>query len=172
MLVDQGHMQLDEPLPFEWLPRARGEDPRRAITLRHVLNMSSGLELVDNAGMEYATGSGMAYWAGTSSVAGARSQGLIREPGTNWDYDFTPDAFYGSQPKWVNSGDKVILKNASGVIDATPTYTGNIKAASFQLDASVLDATANDDVSKWCKGTADIGSSGDKGTPGDKNSGC
>jgi len=87
MLVDEGKMGLDEPLPFEWLPRARGEDPRREITLRHVLNMSSGLEVVDNSGLEYATGSGMAYWAGASSVAGAISQGLIREPGTNWDYE-------------------------------------------------------------------------------------
>jgi len=88
MLVDEGRMALDEPLPFDWLPRARsGEDPRSKITLRHVLNMSSGLDTVDNGGLEYATGSGMAYWAGTSSVAGARRQALIREPGTNWDYE-------------------------------------------------------------------------------------
>jgi CubicO group peptidase (beta-lactamase class C family) len=87
MLVDQGRMGLDESMPFDWLPRARGEDPRRSITLRHLLNMSSGLEVIDNAGLEYATGSGMSYWAGASSVRQARSQGLIREPGTNWDYE-------------------------------------------------------------------------------------
>lgn len=88
MLVDEGRMALDEPLPFDWLPRARsGEDPRSEITLRHVLNMSSGLDTVDNGGLEYATGSGLAYWAGTSSVTGARRQALIREPGTNWDYE-------------------------------------------------------------------------------------
>jgi len=87
MLVDQGRLGLDEPLPFDWLPRARGEDPRREITLRHLLNMSSGLEMIDNGGMEYATGSGMSYWAGASSVNQARSQGMIREPGTNWDYE-------------------------------------------------------------------------------------
>jgi CubicO group peptidase (beta-lactamase class C family) len=49
--------------------------------------MSSGLETVDNSGLEYATGSGLAYWAGASSVVGARNRGLIREPGTNWDYE-------------------------------------------------------------------------------------
>jgi CubicO group peptidase (beta-lactamase class C family) len=87
MLVDQGRLGLDEPLPFAWLPDARGEDPRREITLRHLLNMSSGLEVIDNSGMEYATGSGMSYWAGASSVRQARSQGLIREPGSNWDYE-------------------------------------------------------------------------------------
>jgi len=62
-------------------------DPRNAITLRHLLNMSSGLDPVDNGGMEYATGSGLAYWAGASSVQGALRRALIRQPGTNWDYE-------------------------------------------------------------------------------------
>jgi CubicO group peptidase (beta-lactamase class C family) len=89
ILVDQGRMALDKPLGFDWLPGASApeNDPRSAITLRHVLNMSSGLETVDNGGLEYATGSGMAYWAGASSVRGARDRGLIREPGTNFDYE-------------------------------------------------------------------------------------
>jgi CubicO group peptidase (beta-lactamase class C family) len=89
MLVDEGELALDEPLGFEWLPRARSPetDPRNAITLRHVLNMSSGLETVDNSGMEYATGSGLAYWAGASSTRGARSRALQREPGTYFDYE-------------------------------------------------------------------------------------
>ena len=89
MLVDQGKMALDQPLGLDWLPRASApeKDPRRAITLRHLLHMSSGLETVDNGGLEYATGSGMAYWAGASSVRGALNRGLIREPGTNWDYE-------------------------------------------------------------------------------------
>lgn len=89
MLVEEGRMALDEPLGLEWLPRARSPetDPRNEITLRHVLNMSSGLETVDNRGLEYATGSGLAYWAGASSVEGALSRALFREPGTFWDYE-------------------------------------------------------------------------------------
>jgi CubicO group peptidase (beta-lactamase class C family) len=89
MLVDDGRMTLDEPLGFGWYPENRSPetDPRNEITLRHVLNMSSGLETIDNRGMEYATGSGLSYWAGASSVAGARSRALIREPGTYWDYE-------------------------------------------------------------------------------------
>jgi CubicO group peptidase (beta-lactamase class C family) len=89
MLVDQGKMALDEPLGFEWLPRVSvpEADPRNKITLRNVLNMSSGLYPVDSWGMEYATGSGLAYWAGASSVSGARNRGLIREPGSFWDYE-------------------------------------------------------------------------------------
>ena len=50
MLVDDGRMELDAPLGFEWLPEmtAPENDPRAAITLRHVLNMSSGLYPVDS----------------------------------------------------------------------------------------------------------------------------
>ena len=89
MLVDEGRMQLDQPLGFDWYPETRSPetDPRNDITLRHVLNMSSGLESIDNNRLEYATGSGLSYWAGSSSVAGARSRALIREPGTRWDYE-------------------------------------------------------------------------------------
>jgi CubicO group peptidase (beta-lactamase class C family) len=89
MLVDQGRMTLDQPLGFEWLPRAPSpeSDPRNAITLRHLLNMSSGLYPVDNQGFEYTTGSGLAYWAGVSSVQGGLRRALIRRPGTNWDYE-------------------------------------------------------------------------------------
>jgi CubicO group peptidase (beta-lactamase class C family) len=88
MMADDGKMALDEPLGLDWGPRSPGtKDPRDEITLRNVLNMSSGLRTVDNRGMEYATGSGLAYWAGASSVVGAQDRALIREPGTAWDYE-------------------------------------------------------------------------------------
>ena len=64
-----------------------GTDPRTRITLRHILNMASGLEPVDDNGLEYATGSGLSYWAGASSTIGARSRPLAREPGTAWNYE-------------------------------------------------------------------------------------
>ena len=89
ILVDRGELALDVPLDLGWLPRTResSPDPRKEITLRDLLNMSSGLYPVDNRGLEYATGSGLSYWAGASSVQGALSRALIREPGTNWDYE-------------------------------------------------------------------------------------
>jgi CubicO group peptidase (beta-lactamase class C family) len=89
ILADQGKMALDEPLGFDWQPRALSPetDPRNEITLRHVLNMSSGLYPIDNAGLEYATGSGMSYWAGASSVQGALHKAMVRKPGTVWDYE-------------------------------------------------------------------------------------
>ncbi len=89
MLVDQGKMHLDEPLGLTFLPKQSfpETDPRNDITLRHVLNMSSGLYTVDSRRMEYATGSGLAYWAGASIGNGALNRGLIRKPGTSWDYE-------------------------------------------------------------------------------------
>ncbi len=89
ILADQGKLALDEPLGIDWLPDEGDAetDPRNEITLRHVLNMSSGLYTVDNRRMEYVTGSGLAYWAGASSINGARNRGLIRKPGTHWDYE-------------------------------------------------------------------------------------
>jgi CubicO group peptidase (beta-lactamase class C family) len=89
MLADQGRMSLDEPLGLDWLPEVAADDadPRDQITLRHVLNMSSGLYPVDSFGMEYATGSGLSYWAGASSTEGAVRRGLIRTPGAFWDYE-------------------------------------------------------------------------------------
>ena len=72
MLVDQGKLSLDASLNIDWLPELLNpeQDPRHHITLRHTLNMASGLYPVDSFKMEYATGSGLAYWAGTSSVEG------------------------------------------------------------------------------------------------------
>jgi CubicO group peptidase (beta-lactamase class C family) len=89
VLVDEGRMSLDEPLGLEWLPELRSPeaDPRNRITLRNVLHMSSGLDPIDNRGLEYATGSGLGYWAGASSVRLAMERGLVREPGTYWDYE-------------------------------------------------------------------------------------
>ncbi len=89
ILVDREKMSLDGPLSLPWRPEVTGvpQDPRHRITLRHLLNMSSGLYPVDSFGMEYATGSGLAYWAGASSVHGALDRGMIREPGTFFDYE-------------------------------------------------------------------------------------
>ena len=86
--VGKGLLKLDEPLPFGWLPDVQGNapDPRRKITLRHALHMSTGLDPVDND-LGPVIGSPLSYWAGTNSADGARRRGLVREPGTSWDYE-------------------------------------------------------------------------------------
>ena len=120
MLVDDGKLSLDAPLGFGFLPEEAGApetDPRSAITLRHTLNMSSGLQTVDNDGQEYTVGSGMSYWAGASSVEGARRRALIREPGANWDYEnydtllaiYAMKRVLGSEKKYVEFPRKRLL---------------------------------------------------------------
>ena len=88
MLVDEGRLSWTALWVLSGsLTSSPETDPRNAITLRHALNMSTGLQSIDNNRMEYATGSGMSYWAGDSSIEDARERGLIREPGTRWDYE-------------------------------------------------------------------------------------
>ncbi|MEE2778004.1 MAG: serine hydrolase [Acidobacteriota bacterium] len=87
ILVAEDELELDAPLPFDdWLPTTAADDPRRQITLRDVLQMSSGLYPIDNE-RGSVTGSNLSYFAGTSSVAGALDRGLVRAPGTHWDYE-------------------------------------------------------------------------------------
>jgi len=110
--VGRGMLKLDDPLPVAWPPDELNElhmrhrtrmpmvtldpwppanrtpvaDPRRGIALRHVLNMSSGLYPLDN---QYggSIGSGLSYFGGWNSAYQAADRGLVREPGTMWDYE-------------------------------------------------------------------------------------
>jgi CubicO group peptidase (beta-lactamase class C family) len=84
----KGLVKLDDPLPVEWLP-ARADsrtDVRKGITLRHVLNMSSGLYPVDNE-WQPVRGSHLVYFGGWDGSTVPRDRGLLYEPGTVWDYE-------------------------------------------------------------------------------------
>ena len=81
MLVGDGELALDDPPPRpEW--QAPG-DPRQAITLRQLLQMSSGLQWTE----EYGPGS-LAFQMLTSPDAAAvmAAQPLESEPGTTFEY--------------------------------------------------------------------------------------
>jgi CubicO group peptidase (beta-lactamase class C family) len=84
----KGLVELDDPLPVEWLPAsdAPGPDVRKGITLRHVLNMSSGLYPVDNE-WQPVRGSHLVYFGGWDGSTVPRDRGLLYEPGTVWDYE-------------------------------------------------------------------------------------
>ncbi|GLP97836.1 serine hydrolase domain-containing protein [Paraferrimonas sedimenticola] len=87
--VDREEMSVSDSLNLDWSPEMPSPetDPRNRITLGDALQMSTGLYPVDSFNMEYANGSGLSYWAGESSAAGAVNRGLVREPGTFWDYE-------------------------------------------------------------------------------------
>lgn len=89
--VGEGKLSLDAPLPFRnWGPGrspAPDSDPRTKITLRNLLNMSSGLYPVDDTINAYVAGSPLGYFGGVSTLAGALDRGVVREQGTAWNYE-------------------------------------------------------------------------------------
>ncbi|WEK42902.1 MAG: serine hydrolase [Candidatus Sphingomonas colombiensis] len=82
LLVDDGVLKLDAPAPVpEW---QHDGDPRRAITLRQLLTMSSGLRFAE----PYNPGSDSIHMLFDSSDMGAvaAAQPLDHAPGTVWSY--------------------------------------------------------------------------------------
>jgi len=75
--VGEGLIDIDEPVNVpEW---QYFNDPRRAITWRHLLNMSSGLE---SAG----AGTGALYFGGQDVVSAVTQAPLVGTPGATWKY--------------------------------------------------------------------------------------
>jgi CubicO group peptidase (beta-lactamase class C family) len=89
LLVRDGRLALDERVDVpEW---GAADDPRRAITLRQMLNMSSGIANSDDEGG--ATDAGLGFVARMLFGDGARDMGayaaaapLAHAPGTYWAY--------------------------------------------------------------------------------------
>jgi len=83
VLVREGKLGLDSPLPVpEW---SAPDDPRRAITLRQLLHMASGLDFTES----YGNPLGDVLWMlfGTGDAAGfAARKALATAPGQGWAY--------------------------------------------------------------------------------------
>lgn len=83
ILVREGKLALDEPLAVP--ERGAADDPRRGITLRHLLRMESGLEFSES----YSNPLGDVIWMllGTGDSAGfAARKPLVARPGSRWSY--------------------------------------------------------------------------------------
>jgi len=81
-LVDAGKINLNDTSLFpEWSAQS---DPRRDISLHHLLTMTSGLEFeeVEAAGYDLTN---MVYLS-SSMAEYAKNKPLIHQPGTHWDY--------------------------------------------------------------------------------------
>ena len=77
ILVGMGKLRVDQPVPVpEW---QGADDPRRDITIEHLLHMSSGLA---SEGSDTFNG----YWGGIDTAADAAKSPLEVEPGTRWKY--------------------------------------------------------------------------------------
>ncbi|MEM7142711.1 MAG: serine hydrolase, partial [Actinomycetota bacterium] len=83
LLVDEGLLELDAPAPVpEW---SAPDDPRRAITLRHLMNMASGLEW--NESYVFNAGNDIIQMILTPDNASyVASKPLESEPGTVFEY--------------------------------------------------------------------------------------
>ena len=80
----EGMLALDVPAPLpEW--RERRDDPRAAITLRQLLQMSSGLAFAERYGDPFADVMRMLFDE-ASAGAFAASRRLDAPPGTRWEY--------------------------------------------------------------------------------------
>jgi len=83
LLVDQKALELDAPAPIpEW---SAPTDPRRAITLRNLLNMSSGLRWNEDYSLAPDSDIRQLVLAG-DEAAYAVNKPLANQPGTVWNY--------------------------------------------------------------------------------------
>lgn len=86
MLVADGRLELDAPAPVVTWQRAG--DPRGEITLRHLMQMRSGLRHAENADPRYESSEvRMLFLDGHDDMAGwAEAQSLEHEPGSHFAY--------------------------------------------------------------------------------------
>ena len=85
LLVKDGQLALQDRAPIsEW---AGADDPRRQITLTHLLHMTSGIDNADRAGGGFGFVSAMLFGSGRLDVGGyAANAPLAHPPGTHWAY--------------------------------------------------------------------------------------
>lgn len=139
ILVARGELDLQAPAPVpEW--HRHGGDPRAAITLDHLLRMSSGLQFEERYG-PFGKGSDMLF-VDQSCAAQAIAAPLIAEPGTRFSYSsgaanvvarIIRDRFADSQAQldFFHSSLLEPLGIRSATLELDPT--GTFVASSFAL---------------------------------------
>ena len=157
MLVADGRLRLDDPAPIENWQRAG--DPRRGITLRHLLQMRSGLRNVEAGERPYEGDEvRMLFLDGRTDMAGwAEAQPLAAEPGTTFAYssastlilsDIATDTIErADDPDRRREAMADFLQERLAVPLGMDSLTGEYDAAGTLIGASHIWATARD----WAK---------------------
>lgn len=154
MLVADGRLRLDDPAP---VPRwQRAGDPRAEITLRHLLQMRSGLRHEEMADPVYTSGEvRMMFLDGRDDIAGwAEAQPLAHEPGSHFQYS-TPDAVILSDvatrtiaadadPAARQQAMAEFLRARVAVPLGMPSLTAEFDAGGTMMGGSMIWATARD----------------------------
>lgn len=103
ILVKQGRLDVDERAPIdEW---AGPEDPRRAITLDHLMRMSSGLQFEESY-TKIKSDITMQYVGGDQAGFAASKQ-LEADPGTLWHYSTGTSNILGRIVRETAGGDNL-----------------------------------------------------------------
>ena len=100
ILVREGRLDLDASVGFpQWSAR---DDPRRGITLRHLLHMSSGLDFVEDYNEPTSDVQEMLFGSGQADMAAyAAARPSLHPPGTHFSY---------------SSGDSLLLSSVLGQV--------------------------------------------------------
>jgi CubicO group peptidase (beta-lactamase class C family) len=136
ILVFQGKLSIDQPVPIpEWSGTG---DPRKAITLDHLLRMSSGLKFDETNG-PFVSDVNRMLLRSRDAAAYALATPLIYEPGSHWQYssgttniisriirDSVGDstAEYHAFPRKILF-DKIGMTGAIMEVDAAGTFVGS-----------------------------------------------
>lgn len=129
ILVRDGRLALDAPAPVpRWQQRA--SDPRRALTLRHLLTMTSGLDNADGGDAADSFIARLLFGDFSSDTAAAAEKAdLDYEPGTHWAYS--------TATTQILSG--IVARSVGGGRDGVRTFlerelTGPLGLSSFVLE--------------------------------------
>lgn len=111
ILVRDGRLTVDERAPVEeWAP---DDDPRQALTLRHLLHMTTGLDNADGGDTDDAFVGHLLFGEGTAEIAAlAAAQPLVHDPGTRWAYSTATSAILG----------RIVTETAGPGRDATQAW--------------------------------------------------
>lgn len=154
LLISDGRLTLDESAPVpSW---QRPGDPRGEITLRHLLQMRSGLRHVENADP---AGDGdtvrMLVLDGRDDMAAyAEAQPLVTEPGSHWEYSTATSVILAdiAARALTDSRDPAARRQAVGdylrsrlfIPAGMPSATPEFDAAGTMAGGSMIHATARD----------------------------